>query len=490
MAKIVSVIDIGSNSARMAIFARTSRFGFYLVEEKKSRVRISEGSYENQGFLQEEPMRRTLHALNGFVQIAKSKGSRKILCVATSALRDAPNGKAFIKQVKQHCGLQIKIIDGQKEAYYGALACINLLHRSQGISIDVGGGSTECALLDKNPAQNLYSLNIGAIRLKELFFDGKEDIKGARAFIAKALSSLPSNFKSECVFGIGGSIRAITKIILKDLGEQFFHGMEIRAQTYINFCQKVISSSSDMLLKMGFGEDRIDSIRSGALIFSSLLEHLEAKTVITSGVGVREGVFLTDLLRGHHDRFPHNFNPSLRSLLDRFDHKNSKRKTIKKEALKIFDTLSPIHPQTSLSKKLLSISSSLSCIGESLGSHMQSFHSGYLAFYGLEYGYSFQERSLIQTILEHAGKKLPKECKSSILSLADLRLLVSILSLAKFLSITPTLLSYKLINNETILINGASYLSQEQILKNSKIFDFKIIFDEAKIDKYHHRIYR
>ena len=66
MAKITAVIDIGSNSARMAIFRRTSRFGFHLLYEIKSKVRISEGCYEHNGILQEIPMQRAINALRVF----------------------------------------------------------------------------------------------------------------------------------------------------------------------------------------------------------------------------------------------------------------------------------------------------------------------------------------------------------------------------------------------------------------------------------------
>ncbi|WP_267891533.1 Ppx/GppA phosphatase family protein [Helicobacter pametensis] len=472
----------------MAIFARTSRFGFYLLEEKKSRVRISEGSYENDGYLQSQPIKRTLNALSGFVQVAKSRGSRKILCVATSAVRDAPNYKDFIKQVKDQCDLQVRVIDGEKEAYYGALACLNLLHQNQGISIDVGGGSSECAILQNGKVQELFSLDIGAIRLKELFFDGKNDLKGAQAFIAQALSSLPKHIKSPQIFGIGGSIRAITKIILKDSKTSFVHGMELKAQTYISFCQKIISSSSDILREMGFGEDRIDSIKGGALIFAALLEHFEAQSVIASGAGVREGVFLENLLKNHNGKFPHNFNPSLRCTLDRFDRKDSKSRLITKEALRLFDELSPLHHHDPYLKKILHTASKLSCIGESLGSHMQSFHSGYLAFYGLEYGYSLDERLLIKTLLESMGKKLPKETNSDLISLSNLKLLSSILTLAKFLTINPSTLTYKMLQDR-LCISGAPYLAQEQILKHTKIIDFEICFQEAKLENHYRKVY-
>lgn len=127
MAKITAVIDIGSNSARMAIFQRTSRFGFHLVEEIKSRVRISEESYESGGMLQGAPMDRAIKALKEFMAIARLRGARKIFCVATSALRDAPNAGEFLARARAEAGVSIKVIEGEKEAFYGAIATLNLL---------------------------------------------------------------------------------------------------------------------------------------------------------------------------------------------------------------------------------------------------------------------------------------------------------------------------------------------------------------------------
>ena len=99
MAKRVAVIDIGSNSVRIAIYEKTSRFAFHLLHEEKSRVRISENAYKYEGNLQELPMQRTFDALRDFVTISESFKVKKMLCVATSALRDAPNKKDFLKRV-------------------------------------------------------------------------------------------------------------------------------------------------------------------------------------------------------------------------------------------------------------------------------------------------------------------------------------------------------------------------------------------------------
>ena len=144
MAKITSIIDIGSNSMRMVVFAKTSRFAFHLINETKSKVKISQGAYENNGTLQQEPMKRAFLALESFLNISKNLKARKILCVATSALRDAPNKKEFLDKVKKELGLNIKVIDGNKEALLGGIAASNLLYQHNDFfTIDIGGGSTE-----------------------------------------------------------------------------------------------------------------------------------------------------------------------------------------------------------------------------------------------------------------------------------------------------------------------------------------------------------
>ncbi len=209
MAKVTTIIDIGSNSMRMVVLQKSSRFAFNLINETKSRVKISEGSYENDGYLQDVPMQRAYDSLKSFLSISKSLNSRKIICVATSALRDAPNSKQFLKKISSELKLNIKIIDGIKEAYYGGVAALNLLHIDDFMTIDIGGGSTEFCFVKDGKIENSMSLNIGTIRLKELFFN-KNDIEGAKKFITNKLNEIldSKNDIPKTVVGIGGTIRA------------------------------------------------------------------------------------------------------------------------------------------------------------------------------------------------------------------------------------------------------------------------------------------
>ena len=328
MAKITSIIDIGSNSVRMAVFKKTSHFGFVLLKEIKSRVRISEGAYENGGELQQFAIERAINALKEFLLISKNLKVRKILAVATSAVRDAPNKNDFLQQVKKEIGLQIKVINGEKEAFFGAVATSNLLPEKDGITIDIGGGSTEFALIKNKKIIETLSLKLGTVRLKELFFD-KNNITGAVKYINSELQKLPSSFQTQTIFGIGGTIRALSKVIMEKNSYplDILHGFKYSIEKENYFYQKIIKANYEELGNFGFKEERFDVIREGTLILNEAIKKLNANYIVTSGVGVREGVFLADMLRTHNHMFPSNFNPSVRSLLDRFtDNKPQSQK--------------------------------------------------------------------------------------------------------------------------------------------------------------------
>jgi len=291
LAKRVAVIDIGSNSVRMVIYEKVSRFAFHLLHEAKSKVRISEDAYKHNGALQEVPMQRTFDALSDFIQISSSFKANKLLCVATSALRDAPNKKDFLQKVKQNLKLNIKIISGEKEAYFGAIACANLLpQQHNALSIDIGGGSTEVAYIDKDNVSHPLSLKLGTVRLKELYFDAN-DIKGAVKYIDKQLEMLPIE-KINTLIGIGGTFRAISNSIMKRTTYPLnkLHAYEYDATTLKQFIEELLHTKNDKELKNLFiDNNRFDVIKPGTLILQRVLKKINISKIITSGVGVREG---------------------------------------------------------------------------------------------------------------------------------------------------------------------------------------------------------
>ncbi|MDQ7085410.1 MAG: Ppx/GppA phosphatase family protein [Sulfurovum sp.] len=351
MAKRTAIIDIGSNSARLVIFEKTSHYGFHLICEQKSKVRIGEGAYAKEGYLQPIGIKRAFLTLKAFLYTIKKYEAHKTLCVATSAIRDAPNGKIFVDWIYQELGLPIKIIDGQKEAKYGAISASNLLPIDEGISIDIGGGSSDMALLKQGQIIETYSLNLGTVRLKELFFDHEKDNPYAReeakAYIKNELQNLPSTFRHALAIGIGGTARTLSKGIMKLSSYPLdkLHAFSYSIETYHKYLHAIPLSSMKDLKQFSLKKNRYDTIREGTLIFNQILSHIGAKRVMCSSVGVREGVFLEHLLKEDRLKFPDQINPSVASILDRFKPlvwSEKKRKNRLKIASELYEVLTPV----------------------------------------------------------------------------------------------------------------------------------------------------
>ena len=413
MAKITTIIDIGSNSMRMVVLKKSSRYAFSLINESKAKVKISEGCYENGGNLQEIPMQRAYESIKSFLSISNNLKSRKIICVATSALRDAPNAKIFLNRVKNDFGINIRVINGEKEAYYGGVAALNLIHENSFVTVDIGGGSTEFCFVNSGKIVKSISLNIGTVRIKELFFN-KNNLKGAKDYILENLKEIfdlgveiPTT-----VVGIGGSIRALSKTIMKN--EEYpldvIHGFKYDVKSQAKFMQNVINAKNENdLCELNIKKDRFDTIKEGTFIFKTILDELNIKKVITSGAGVREGVYLDDLLRNSNGVFPANYNVSVRSLLDRFEIDSKQSSYFGNNAGKIFDALKPMHKLDDEFRTKLVIASKLHSIGNTLNFYKSNDNAFDFLINGLNYDFSHKDRLIIAHIIKFSRKSLPKE---------------------------------------------------------------------------------
>jgi len=498
VAKRTAVIDIGSNSARLVIYEKTSRYGFHLLCEQKSKVRIGEGAYEKGGYLQPIGIQRAYLTLKSFLHTIDKYQANKTLCVATSALRDAPNAKIFTQWIKQELGLSIKIIDGHKEATFGAIAAANLLPVTDGITIDIGGGSSDIALLKNGRIIDTYSLNLGTVRLKELFFDksSETDTKNHEAisYIEKELMRLPAHFHSTLAIGIGGTARTLSKGIMKRSNYPLdkLHAFTYSIKKHRDYFDAIALSSAKHLKTFGLKKSRFDTIREGTLIFTQLLTHIGAKTVISSSVGVREGVFLEQLLREDKQKFPQNMNPSLVSILDRFKPLvkiEKKRKAKFKLASTLYDIFqTQIKDNISYKKELL-WALQLSTIGKTLNIYKAHQHAFYIAMQELNYGFTHKQILLISLLLRMHGKELIEEplfhkYETLIPPKETLRWLSFIYTLTVFLheasnSATITF-SFK---NKVLLVssNKPLYLAKEKIQALEKPIPFAIIIEDESL---------
>jgi len=486
MSKRTAIIDIGSNSVRMAIFEKSSRFAFHLVNETKSRVRISEGAYNFGGILQEPALKRAYTALEEFSHIIRSFNCTKTLCIATSALRDAPNASVFINKIRHDLNIHIKIIKGTKEAYYGAIGALNYLNEiKEAVTIDIGGGSTELAKIENGLIVETISLNIGTVRLKELFFDKKIPLEELHSFLDMEISKIPERFTCNDMIGIGGTLRSLSKIIMERTNYPLrtVHGFQYEIAKHVPFLNAIVMSDVLGLKSLGIRKDRYDTMREGCIIFQSISKKLANQKMITSGAGIREGAYLCDLLRSHHHKFSPGFKLSLRSLKDRFSIMEKENLHVRRMAIDLFDTLSPIHMIDPHFKNELGVAAELYNIGTKLGFYQNQLHSFYFILNNLNYGFSHEEKILIAMLIKYHVNKLPSDediqtYKMLLPETQTLHWLSFLLSLAKAINAdlnqSNTSFSYQ---NHTLAIHTKSklFLAREQIKQLLKPASFAII---------------
>ncbi|MDD3323620.1 MAG: Ppx/GppA phosphatase family protein [Sulfurospirillaceae bacterium] len=486
MAKKTAVIDIGSNSARIAVFEKSSRFAFHLINETKSRVRLGEGAYELNGVLQDGAMQRATNSLSEFKKIIQNLKCQKTLCIATSALRDAPNSKDFIKKIKDEVGINIKIIDGKTEAYYGAIGAINYLHKiDDAVTVDIGGGSTELAKIENGNITHTISLNIGTVRLKELFFDKKSPLESIINFINKEVEKIPQEFYSKTIIGIGGTLRSLSKIIIER--EKYpiktVHAFEYEIEKQDAFISTIIASDVFGLKELGVRKDRYDTMREGCIIFQTLYKKLKSSSTITSGAGVREGAYLHDLLRNSNYTFGSNFKLSLRSLKDRFSICQNNDAYTRKIVAKLFDTLTPLHGIPSEFKEPLCVAAEVYNIGTNLNFYQANLHSFYFIINTLNYGFSHKQKALIAILTKFHTNKLPSyeevmEFKELLPNIEVVNWLSFLLSLAKCINTDSSRgkieFSYE---NHTLIIHSENrlFLAKEHIKQLTKPISFAIV---------------
>ncbi len=474
MAKRTAVIDIGSNSARLVIFQKTSRYGFHLLAQHKSRVRIGEGAYQRNGYLQPEPMERAYRTLEAFTRILHDYRVKNVLCVATSALRDAPNRDEFIRRTRNNLRLDIRVIDGKKEAEYGAIAASNLLPIESAITIDIGGGSADMARIENGKIVETFSLNLGTVRLKELFTGKKVEVKKAQAFAENEMARLPGTFQGAVAVGIGGTVRALARAIMRasDYPLDKLHAFAYNVREQQSFFDAVVRAETDELEHLHIKPERFDTIREGALILSMILERIGAREIITSGAGVREGVYLSNRLRSDRFRFPKGINPSIQSIRDRFDLFGFPEGNKRAIGRKLFELFGDRFDGSKHDRAMLLYALDLSNIGKMLTIYKEHQHAWYIAMQELNYGFTHREMILIALILRskesrHYHTPLYKTYKTLLPRRKKLKWLVFIYTLTLILyeNSTRGSMQFRRLKKKRLIIESPSlsYLAQEAI---------------------------
>jgi len=304
--KRLAAIDIGTNTALLLVAEVRGGGELVPLEEVETIVRLGQGVDASRQ-ITSEAVERTVAVLQQYTELAHSYGVAAIRCCATSALRDAANRDAVLRQIEAATGLEVEVLSGRREAeltYAGALSNKPDL-RGRNLMVDIGGGSTELVFGTGRQVRHLYSVDIGSVRLTERFLRHdpvtRTELARLRQAVEEAFSPVLtglSELSPEAVLGVAGTV---TTLKAMDLGLAKYEPSQIDGQ---RLSAEAVAVWVDRLRRLAIAErarlpglrpERADVILAGAVILAETLRLLRQPELIVSDRGLRYGM-LAELL--------------------------------------------------------------------------------------------------------------------------------------------------------------------------------------------------
>ena len=403
----IAIIDIGSNSARLVISHIYKNGAYNMVYNQKEALRLSQ-KVDGQNLLTEEAFTSTIDTMRSFAHMCKIYQADKTIAVATAAIRNASNGGELVAKVAELTGIQLHIISGNTEAYISYLGVINTLDVKNGIIFDLGGGSTELILFKNRKILESVSLPLGAVNTTGMFNIRNEMPSNVyndlNAFIMSRLSQYPWLKQNNLpLIGVGGTARTVAKIIqrAKKYPATKIHNYAYPVQTFRSFFNKLRLTNLEQRKKIsGLSSERSDIILAGSSIISCLLEATGAKKLITSGCGLREGLF--------YDYYSKSNNVPLiaKNILERsrentlrlFESDTGHAHHITKLALAMFDGWMELHKVRKSYRRLLETAALLHDIGITINFYSHARHSAYMIQNAKLFGLTHKEQIITSAI--------------------------------------------------------------------------------------------
>lgn len=289
-----AIIDIGSNSVRLVVYAGPARAPQPVFNEK---LMVGLGSgLATTGAIEPRAFRRAIAGLARFKALVAAMDVADLRCVATAAVRDASNGSDFLAAARD-IGLDITLLSGRDEARASGMGVISAIPDANGIVADLGGGSLELVRVRDGRTQHHTSFPLGVLRLEAL-----QDRHGngfAKA-IAKQLAKAnwPGEDAGLPLYLVGGSWRALARydMMLARSSMPVVSGHIMPVSTALKLHRRLRNASLDELARLrGLSSARVSTIPAAAALLIPLVQQLACSRLIVSSSGLREGLLYQDL---------------------------------------------------------------------------------------------------------------------------------------------------------------------------------------------------
>jgi exopolyphosphatase/guanosine-5'-triphosphate,3'-diphosphate pyrophosphatase len=440
----LAVIDLGSNTTRLIVMAYAPGEQYKLVDEIRERVRLAEGMGPG-NVLRLPAVRRAVKTMEMFAAFCRAHGIRRVIPVATSAVRDATNRAALLAEVRARAGLSLRVLGTREEAHYATLGALNSMDLRDGYVVDLGGGSLQVAEVRGRRLVRSASLPLGTVRLTEAFVRSDPldngDAKALARYLREAFAALDW-FKAgdgKQLVGLGGTIRNLAKIdrAERDYPLDLLHGYVLPAESVRGSAARLQRLPVARRAQIaGLKADRADVILAGALAVRALLEHSGFEELTICGHGVREGLFFEVFMQGRsRPLIPDVRRFSVLNLARQYHYEPKHAAHVAHLAVRVLEQLDP--DASDDERALLWAAAQLHDIGMAVDYRNHHRHSEYLLLNGGLDGYTHREIALLALLARyHRGGTVDLAPFGRLLRRGDearARRLAALLRLAEYL---------------------------------------------------------
>jgi exopolyphosphatase/guanosine-5'-triphosphate,3'-diphosphate pyrophosphatase len=418
----LAAIDIGTNSIRCVVVEVDAAGRFKTLDDEKATVRLGEG-LAGSGEISPQAWQRAEEALLRMKMIASGYGARAIEAVATSAVRKARNGQAFVDAMAASTGIEIVVISGDEEADLALLSARNNfdLENLRCALVDIGGGSLEIIVTADALIETICSLDLGTLVLTERFFSKdpvpEKDLNALRKHVRSALTKNldVQEFDVQCLIGSGGTMTTIAGMVMAMRNEQYssLHGYEVLRSEVVHLVAMLRRKTlKERKAVQGLSADRADIILAGVATVDEVMRYLDVNFLRVNAHGIRQGLILKSLAKHGLTAPQPQAQNGMASVLDfaRHCHVNENHANqVAMLALRIFDTVSPLTDLDGRSRQLLEAAAILHDVGYFINYDKHHQHSYHLIRHANLFGFSPQEKEIVANLARYHRKKTPRK---------------------------------------------------------------------------------
>lgn len=304
----IAAMDIGSNGIRLTL-ADTRDGGYEVIQSAREAVRLGHEVFTTAA-ISEESIQRSVDALKRFRVQIDHYSVKHFRAVATSAVREASNRDRFLKSIEANCGIKVQVIGGEEEAYLVYLAAKDKLNfkNKRVLLIDIGGGSVEISLAEKDRILFTGSYPLGGVRLLQVSNPRTGRKRSfntiADEYLLKAQERLEKEIgekKIDLCIATGGSVESIADLRKKYFGQK--DNTRISDTALTSLLETLHPMSVEQRIQnLGLRPDRADVIVPAGIVLLKIMQNAGIAEVHIPGISLREGLLgqiATELHKGH-----------------------------------------------------------------------------------------------------------------------------------------------------------------------------------------------